>query len=115
YVSERVGPERRGRAMGILTASVTLALVFGAPVSLQLSATLGSWQVPFRWLGWASLATWIRALVILKPIRSSVSEKSASLIAPYLSAWKLPKIRTALILVVLLAWGQYSITPNLTL
>lgn len=62
--SELVSPEKRGRAMGILYSSFSVAAVVGVPIGLVI-ANHSNWQAPFlllTLLGFFNLALAIRVL-----------------------------------------------------
>ena len=59
-VAELIPFERRGRAMGLVMTSFSLAAVAGVPLSLMLAARL-SWHAPFFAIATVSLLLWIAA------------------------------------------------------
>lgn len=67
-VSDIVPPARRGKAMGVVMGSFSLASVFGVPLGLEV-ARLGGWRMPF--FGLAALCIIVLAF----------------------ASWKLPSIR----------------------
>ena len=57
-IADHFPPEQRGKAVGWLFSSSWVGVVVGVPL-VALSAGLGSWQVPFYWVGGLSLLVWV--------------------------------------------------------
>lgn len=114
YLSDALAAEKRGQGMGILTASVTLALVIGVPFGLKTTELFHSWQAPFRILAYACFGVLVCSMIFLKRLET-LKKQRASFFAPFLNASQNSQIRATLFLIVFLTLAQFSITPNLTL
>jgi predicted MFS family arabinose efflux permease len=53
-IPDVIPPERRGRAIGVVMASFSLASIIGIPIGMNLATTF-SWHVPFLAIGLAGL------------------------------------------------------------
>lgn len=69
--------ERRGKSMGIITASFSFASIAGIPFGLWL-ATHYHWQVPFVFFGFFSTAAFIAAWKMIPPINGHIQKESSS-------------------------------------
>ena len=67
-VGDMVPDERRGRAMGLVMMSFSLAAVLGVPLSIY-AATLGGWHVPFFALSFACAVLLIVAIRLVPSMR----------------------------------------------
>lgn len=65
-VADTTVPERRGRAVGIVMGSFSLAAVFGLPAGLEL-ARLGGWRLPFFTIAGLGAVVACTALLLLRP------------------------------------------------
>ncbi|MEJ7602596.1 MAG: MFS transporter [Kofleriaceae bacterium] len=65
-ITDAVAPERRGRAMGAVMASFSVASVLGVPAGLEL-ARAGGWRAPFFAVAGLGAVIAIIAMVILPP------------------------------------------------
>ncbi len=63
-VSDVISPERRGRALGMVMASFSIASILGVPLGLEL-ARLGGWTMPFWVVGALGLVVTIGAMAYL--------------------------------------------------
>lgn len=70
-VSDTIPFERRGRAMGILTGSFSVASILGIPFGLWLAGKL-NWQAPFIFFGLFSTVSLIAAWIMVPSIRSHI-------------------------------------------
>jgi predicted MFS family arabinose efflux permease len=71
-VSDVVPFERRGRALGIITGSFSLASIIGIPFSLWLAGKL-NWQAPFIFFGIVSAISWIAAYKMVPSVKGHIS------------------------------------------
>ena len=74
-IADHFPPEQRGKAVGWLFSSSWVGVVVGVPL-VALSAGLGSWQVPFYWVGGLSLLVWV---LLWKWLPRSPRQTAASL------------------------------------
>jgi predicted MFS family arabinose efflux permease len=58
----------RGRAMGIIMSSFSMAAVLGVPLGLEL-AERGGWHTPFFFLAGVGVVIWVIAACLLPPMR----------------------------------------------
>ncbi|MBM4343677.1 MAG: MFS transporter [Deltaproteobacteria bacterium] len=75
-VADAVPPARRGRAMGAVMGSFSIASVVGVPAGLALAQHLG-WRWPFLVIGGACLAVAALARAQLPQLRDHVARASA--------------------------------------
>jgi multidrug resistance protein len=113
-VGDLIPFERRGRAMGLIMASFSLATVAGVPASLWM-ATRWGWHMPFWAIGLASIAVWAVAARRVPSFRPPVAAGGA------LSAWQQlgaglaePNHWRAFATSVALVGGSFCIIPYLT-
>lgn len=77
-ISDFIPNSRRGRAMGVVMASFSLAAVLGVPISLEM-ATRGGWQTPFIAVGALGLVAGFLALKWLpNPYRPAITDSDAA-------------------------------------
>ena len=106
-------PEKRGTATGIVMGAFSLASILGVPFSLYLAAH-GTWQTPLIVL--AGISGLVLALIIWKApsLRSHMGTDRAS---PWSFIKTVPFERRpllALILLVLIVFGQFIVVPFLS-
>ena len=76
-VGDVVPEQRRGRAMGLIMSSFSVASVLGVPIGLYLANTW-SWHAPFFLLAAASLPVLIGAWVLVPSIRTAAHNPQVS-------------------------------------
>lgn len=109
--------ERRGRAMGFVTMAFSLAAVFGVPLALELVNLFnGNWHVPFYMV--SGLGTIVVLCVIfgIPSIRVHLLHQKTR---PHpfetlRKARRLPNQQMALLFMVLLVLGQFTVIPFIT-
>lgn len=108
-VADVVPPERRGRAMGIVMASFSVASVLGIPAGLY-AAELGSWRTPF--FGVATLGVLVVAFVAyaLPSMRLHLSGTRPAMTST-LDLVRRPEIATILVAVTVMALSVFMIVP----
>jgi predicted MFS family arabinose efflux permease len=108
-IADRVPVERRGRAMGTVMASFSLASILGVPVGLELAQRLG-WRAPF--FAVAALALLLTGLVarVLRPMRGHLVQPGPSRRLPLRGA--LPLLSLACTALVMLS--IFSVVPNIS-
>ena len=72
-VTDNVAVQRRGRGVGIVMASFSVASVLGLPLGLEL-ARWSNWQAPFYAVAGLGLVIVMVALRILKPQRAHLKK-----------------------------------------
>jgi predicted MFS family arabinose efflux permease len=73
-VADVVPPERRGRAMGIVMGSFSIAQVLGVPAGLELARQLG-WRAPFFVVAGIGAVIALVSVVLLPPLRAHLAER----------------------------------------
>jgi len=114
-VGDSIAFDRRGRAMGVVMASFSLATVAGVPASLWL-ASQGGWHWPFIAIAAACIPVWLIALQVVPSLRghlagaaggSSFNQLAGVLAEP--NHWR------AFGLSILMVMGSFSIIPYITI
>ena len=72
-VADVVPPERRGRAMGVVMGSFSIAQVLGVPAGLELARQLG-WRAPFFVVAGIGALIAVGAVFLLPPLRGHLAE-----------------------------------------
>ena len=114
-VGDAIPFERRGRAMGVVMASFSLATVAGVPASLWL-ASLGGWHWPFVAIALFSVPVWLVAWQVVPSLHGhlagAASGSSFNQLRRVLSEfnhWR------AFGLSALMVLGSFSIIPYITI
>ncbi|NMO18692.1 myxochelin export MFS transporter MxcK [Pyxidicoccus fallax] len=71
-IGDLVPPERRGRAIGTVMASLGLSAVAGVPAGLALASHLG-WRGPFWVIGGLAACVWLCLVWVLPPVRQHLA------------------------------------------
>ncbi len=111
-VGDAIPPQKRGRAMGLVMASFSLASVFGVPFGIVL-ANKFDWHAPFLFVGLISILIGIISWVYL-PGMSGHLQSRESRATPYHILHRVftnPIQMRALLLTILLMLGQFFIIP----
>lgn len=114
-VGDTIPMERRGAAMGVVTAAFSAASVFGVPFGLFLASQL-SWHAPYLFLvatGLGVMALIGRLPQLAEHLKSGVSRKFDPL-GVLRQAVAKPAQRQALFLTVAMMFGQFAIVPFLS-
>ncbi len=115
-VGDAIPHERRGRAMGIVMASFSVASVFGVPFSLYI-ASVWTWHAPFIFLGAIGVVISIFIWLYIPSMRAHMRDKSEARPHPL---QVLKNVRDnknqqwALLFTVLIMLSQFSIIPFLS-
>ncbi len=108
-VTDAVPPERRGRALGAVMTSFSLASILGVPAGLEL-ARLWTWRAPFFAVALLGLILAGASVFMLPPLRTHLS--SAAPVA------RLPKFDKAVLLSLtntsLVMLGVFAVVPNIS-
>lgn len=75
-IGDLVPPERRGRAIGTVMASLGLSAVAGVPLGLGIASYL-SWRGPFWCIGALAALVWLCLLWRLPPVRQHLAAPGA--------------------------------------
>ncbi|MGH6645483.1 MFS transporter [Aquabacterium sp.] len=114
-VGDAIPFERRGRAMGVVMASFSLATVAGVPASLWL-ASQGGWHWPFFAIALFSVPVWLIALGVVPSLRGHLAGAAAGSsfnqlrrVLSEVNHWR------AFGLSALMVLGSFSIIPYITI
>lgn len=105
--------ERRGAAMGLLFGSFSVASVFGVPMGLFLANEFG-WNAPFLVLGGLAAIVTFGASVMIPSMRGHITAAKRPLLEAYAHILRTPNQLWALMFLVCLILGQFSIIPFLS-
>jgi predicted MFS family arabinose efflux permease len=108
-IADAVPPERRGRAVGAIMASFSVASVVGLPMGLK-AAELAGWRSPFLGVGTLIVATTIAAAAILPPLRAHLERGP---LPRDLSFMLKPLPLLALLMAFVMFTGNFLIIPNI--
>lgn len=112
-VGDLVPPQRRGAAMGIIMTSFSAAAAFGVPFGLFL-AQRSRWETPFYLLVAISLSVEILLLVFLPHVRGHLQDGPPESWKNFLSLLADRNAWRALLLMVSLVFGHFTIIPFLS-
>ncbi len=79
-IADVVPPQRRGRAMGIVLGSFSVASVLGVPLGLELARLFG-WRTPFFVIAALTLASLLLARTLLPPLTGHLRSAGAKNLA----------------------------------
>ncbi len=103
--------ERRSAAMGYVMGAFSAASVFGVPFGLYL-ASLYNWQAPFILLGGASIAIFFGIIAFMPSMTGHMANaQKRSPVEFVINIFNKRNQQLALLLMVLLMFGQFSIVP----
>ena len=115
-VGDLIPIERRGKAMGMVTLSFSLAAVLGVPLALVLvDAFDNNWHVPFYVVSGVSFLVLLMAVKILPPIQAHLNKTTPfQPLATIKSVLGSVAQRNALLFTVMLVLGQFTVISFLT-
>lgn len=108
-VSDAIAPERRGRAMGAIASSATIASVLGVPAGLEL-ARLGGWRSPFFTLAALGAVVTLATMSMLPPQRSHLLVQPR----PFREVLRRPVVLLGLTCVAIGAIAHHTLAPSLS-
>lgn len=109
-IADLIPVERRSTAMGLVTASFSLASIAGVPLGLFIANKL-SWHFPFIFLG---IISTLLLFAIINIIPNMTGHLTKKLVSPFRGIFNLLKnkdLLIGLIFMVLLILGQFTIIP----
>lgn len=110
-VADVVPLERRGRALGTIMMSFSVASVLGVPAALLLAERLG-FRAPFFVVGALGLASTASALRFLPPLRKHLDEKSEPVSLGTMLAR--PDVLLAYAIGLATMFGMFLLVPNIS-
>jgi predicted MFS family arabinose efflux permease len=115
-VGDAIPMERRGRAMGVVTMSFSLAAILGMPVALTLvDAFDNNWHVPFYGVTLLALPIWVLAFKRIPPMQEHLKNRASyNRTAAIRLAFTSREQRNALLFTVLLVLGQFTVISFMT-
>jgi predicted MFS family arabinose efflux permease len=115
-IGDAIPVERRGRAMGIVTMSFSLAAVLGMPVALTLVDVFdNNWHVPFYGVTLLALPFWILAFKRIPPMSEHLKNRTHfDRMAAIRLAITSREQRNALLFTILLVLGQFTVISFMT-
>ena len=115
-IGDAIPLERRGRAMGVVTISFSLAAVLGMPVALTLVDVFdNNWHVPFYGVTLLALPIWLLAFKSIPPMAEHLKNRTHyDRTAAIRWAVKSREQRNALWFTVLLVLGQFTVISFMT-
>ncbi|MDP1740769.1 MAG: MFS transporter [Polaromonas sp.] len=106
--------ERRGRAMGIVMSSFSLASVAGVPLSLFLAAHFG-WHAPFFAIAGVSAVLALGAWVTLPPLTGHLQQKRRSPLGGIVQVLRDNNHLKAFLFSALLMFSGFTVIPYITI
>ena len=115
-IGDAIPIERRGRAMGIVTISFSLAAILGMPIALTLVDVFdNNWHVPFYGVTLLAAPIWVLAWKKIPPMRAHLTHKrNYDRTAAIRMAFTTREQRNALLFTVLLVLGQFTVISFMT-
>ena len=115
-IGDAIPIERRGRAMGVVTISFSLAAILGMPVALTLVDVFdNNWHVPFYGVTLLALPIWLLAFKSIPPMAEHLKNRTHyDRTAAIRWAVKSREQRNALLFTVLLVLGQFTVISFMT-
>ena len=110
-VADAVPQERRGRAMGIVMGSFSIAQVFGVPAGLELARQLG-WRAPFLVVAGIGALIAAGAVLLLPPLRGHLQGRKELVPFSHLVAQRNVRLSWAMTFVAMA--GGFVLIPNLS-
>ena len=112
-VADVVPPARRGRAMGTVMGSFSIASIAGVPVGLQLSVWFG-WRVPFLAVAGLGVVILLLALGRMPSLTGHIERgDTTKALDRMIALWSDSTIRLALLANALLSLTAFIVIPNI--
>jgi predicted MFS family arabinose efflux permease len=115
-IGDAIPLERRGRAMGVVTISFSLAAILGMPVALTLVDLFdNNWHVPFYGVTLLGVPIWLLAFRSIPPMSEHLKNRTHfDRTAAIRLAVQSREQRNALLFTVLLVLGQFTVISFMT-
>lgn len=113
FLADTIPFARRGVATGYIAGAFSMSTVVGVPVGLMLSNTLPAlgWRAPFFLLTLICAVFLLLAYLNLPILREHMSQKRLSFQQNIRAILRIPVLRLALLVVVLIAFGGFLVMP----
>lgn len=111
-IADSIPISRRATAIGINSASFSVASVFGVPFSLYLASAY-DWHAPFMFLGGISLLAWLLGLFYIPSVGQHLSElqPNPKVFRALRNVYSDRNLQTALLFIFCVIFGQFCIIP----
>jgi predicted MFS family arabinose efflux permease len=114
-IADVIPPQRRGKAMGVVMGSFSIASIIGVPAGLEL-ARIGGWRLPFFAIAAMAVVIMLVALTRLPPMREHVERRAeGSGLSPATLRVLLarPVVIEASVMTGVVMMGAFMLIPNL--
>jgi len=118
-ISDRIPVERRGRALGVIMMSFSLASIVGVPAGLEL-AHYGNWQTPFFVVGLLGVIVLVVMLALLPSMkdhladgRAQQSKNAWEAIVEMLALLKTDRYASAMKATSMMMIASFLVVPNI--
>jgi len=112
-IADSVPAERRGRAMGAVMGSFSIASVFGVPIGLEL-ARRGGWQMPFFAVAGLGAVVAALAIFLLPPMRVHLENRASQQPLQFSHLLSSPLVRLSYLMTALVMMGGFILIPNIS-
>jgi predicted MFS family arabinose efflux permease len=112
-IADIIPVERRGRALGAVMGSFSVASVLGVPAGLEL-ARHGGWRLPFFAVAGVGLVVTAAAIFALPPLRLHLERKKTELALPFFEIFRRPLVLYSLLLTATSMIASFVLVPNLS-
>lgn len=112
-ISDRVPPERRGKAMGAVMGAFSVASVLGVPAGLKL-ARIGGWRMPFFSVGAMGFVIAALAIFLLPPMRDHIARKGPVAPPAFADLFRRPVVLLSYAMTITATVGMFALIPNIS-
>ncbi|NOK12797.1 MFS transporter [Corallococcus exercitus] len=113
-IADLIPVERRGRALGAVMASFSVASVLGVPLALKV-AELGTWRTPFFVVAALGLVVVVAALWLLPPVRGHLKPGgSASRAVGVAELLSRSDVQLSYLMTALVMMSGFIVIPNIS-
>lgn len=113
-VGDKISPDKRATAMGIVTTSFSIASIAGVPISLWL-AQMYNWHAPFVMLGGLSLVMLGLIVAVVPTMKDHIEHKRHEAAwKPVFAILKNPNQIAALVMMMFVILGGFAVIPFLS-
>lgn len=112
-IADVIPPERRGKAMGTVMTSFSIASVLGVPAGLEL-ARHGGWRTPFFAVGAMGLVLAALAVFLLPPLRGHLDRKTDTEAVSFGDLFRRPVVLYSYVMTATAMMGAFILIPNIS-